>query len=226
MAMTDIVLAAKIVAAAAAAVLAGYAIWKIRNRDRQGRLHMLDPFLGVLDRPRVSLTSWRYPAVQGDLDHSAARVDLFPDTLVLRALPTLWLQVRWRRAHSGNIRVTVQPTGTEYFAEADGLHTRFRPPPAWPETTEICGTGSESLQVLHLLRGLDLSAFPSLKQLAVNDREVQVTMCCARGDRTTYRVLRSVKFAADAVSQEIVTETMSLLRTVEERLSGHEPAEA
>ena len=187
---------------------------------------MLDPFLTVLDHPQVSLTPWRYPTVKGGLDSSAARVDLFPDTLVLRTLPTLWLQVRWRRAHSGSIRVTVQPSGTEYFTEENGLGTRFLPPPGWPQTTEICGSGSESLHVLRLLQELDLSEFPSLKQLIVNDREVQVTMRCARGDRSTYRVLRSVKFPADAISQNIVAETLTLLRTVEEKLSEHEPSEA
>ena len=42
------------------------------------------------------------------------------------------------------------------------------------------------------------------------------TLRCARGDRSTYRVLRSANFPADAVTPYIVQETLDLLREIED----------
>lgn len=215
----DLILPAKLAAATAAALAPVLITWKGHSSERRQRIHMLDGFLGRLQTAKVGMSPWRYPVVQGALDASPVRVDLIPDTLVLRTLPTLWLQARWLKPHVGRLRVTVEPSGTEYMADDLGLTTRFAPPSGWSRTTEVCGSGSGSLLLLHELQRVDLAAFPSLKLIELTERELKVTMRCARGDRTTYRVLRSAKFAPDAVTPQLIDETLTLLRTVEETLS-------
>jgi hypothetical protein len=179
---------------------------------------MLDTFLPAVEGPSLRLSPWRYLNLQGRLDGRPARIDLIPDTLIPRALPTLWLQARWAGPHDGWLSVTKGWNGAEYFNEDTDAGTRLPRPASWPADTVVRGDDGGSLALLHRIEHLDLDAYPSLKQLVVTGDEVKVTLRCARGDRGVYRALRSGSFPADAVTPAIVAETLTVLRDIEKTL--------
>lgn len=211
----DLILLEKVAVAAAGAMLLWWRLARARRREAEGRGHMLDAFLPVAEGPILRLSPWRYINLKGRLAGRPARIDLIPDTLVRRSLPTLWLQVRWARPHRGWLCVTTQWNGAEYFSDDADAGTRLVSPAAWPSHTMVRGHGQHSSALLHQIEDLDLRAYPSLKQLVFSGDEVRVVLQCARGDRAVYRVLRSGSFPADCVTPAVVDETMDVLRAVD-----------
>jgi hypothetical protein len=212
----------KITAAAAAAAFLAWQLLIFVRGERQGREGMLDPFVPRLENPRRGTDALGYPALAGGYGGAELSLSLFPDTLVLRTLPVLWLQARWRRPHEGRLRVTLDPTGTEYFLENRDFHTRFAPPASWQRLAEARGSSSESLHLLHLLEEVPLYAFPDLKSIEVDEQAVSLTFRCARADRKTYRVLRSARFEGKPVAEAMVDEVLEALREIEEAVNPGE----
>ena len=221
--IVDFALLIKIAGAAAAGVLLTWRVCASYGREWREREHLLDTFLPSLQDVRVGRSPWGYPRVEGLLSGSLARFDLIPDTLVFRSLPTLWLQVRWARRHSARLCVTVEQTGTEFFETDDEVYSLLHTLARWPRNTDVRGQG-DSFSLLQQIERLDLTAYPSLKRLMVSENELKVTMRCARGDRLAYRVLRSAQFPPNAVSPELVAETLALLNDVEDTVNAEAAA--
>lgn len=211
----DFALALKILAGAAAVSLLGWRISHAYRTERVSRRHMLDGFAAALSSPRFDKGPQNLPRVRGALDGTPVVIALDSDTLALRTLPTLWLEARWAREHSATADVLLDPSGTEYFEEDLGFDSRAAPPPGWPDSAVVRVSGAEAAPVLDGLSRVDHTAFPALKYVLVDRHELRVTMKCARADRQTYRVLRSASFKPDAVTPEIVDQTLAALRTIE-----------
>lgn len=208
------------------AIAALFLIWRlfgVRRKDREDRARMLDGFLPEIERPVSSTSPWSYPRVEGRLDGHPVRIDLVPDTLVVRTLPTLWLQLRWMQAYEGSLCVTVDPVGAEFFSD-DADCGRLLPGPAsWGARTEVHADARGGV-LLRRLSAFNPSTYPSLKQLAVLPGEVKITLRCARAERSTYRVLRAAKFDPDCVTPAIVAETLAAARRARDVLTIQEEA--
>jgi hypothetical protein len=213
----------RIAVVAAVALLFVWRLAAASNDERQTREHMLDEFLPRIDHPVLGWSTWRYRRIDGQLDGRPVRVDLVPDTLVPRALPTLWVQIRWAQAHDGELCVTADPVGAEFFSDDGERGERLRPPTAWRRRTEIRGLGG-GRSLLHRLADLDLEDFPAVKQITITRSELKVTLYCARGERQMYRVLRAAKFPPDCVSASLVEESMAVVRTLQDVLDAEREA--
>jgi len=209
----------KVAAATLLAVLLGRWMFRTYRAARRQRLHALDALLPALDQAEVALTPARFPVARGRLDGSPIRVELVPDTLVLRALPVLWLEARWRRRHQGRLRLVLRPTGTEYFTANNVCRRRLPPPPGWAEPVEIWGEGGDAGEILRRLGALNLADFPSLKQVVITEQELRVTLRCKQGERAAYRVLRAAYFDEEPLEAAQVAQLLGALRTIERAMS-------
>jgi hypothetical protein len=213
---------------AAAAILLAVFVWYITEtarRDKGGREHLLDSFLPLLEDPRVEIDPLGYPAIDARLDGEPLVLRLFPDTLVLRTLPTLWLQAAWKRPTGGRLRLTFNPSGMEYFDDDEELGSRFAPPQGWEVPVEICGADSDSLRMYQRLQALVPEEYPSLKRIVLSEDSIRLTMRYARAHRSTYRVLRSAKFEPQTVSDDLAPETVEVLRDLYDAVGGDEEAD-
>lgn len=212
----------RIAIVAAAALLLGWLFLGYLRRDRDKTQHMLDGFLSVLDDPRTGRSPWGYGFVEGSLDGRPARVSLFPDSLVTRTLPTLWLELRWARPHDAWLCVILAANGMEYFADDVDEGTRLVSPGEWPEAVVVRGKGPQSVALARRLRHLDLTAYDDLKMFTLSATETKLIMRCARADVPHYRTLRSAEFPEDSVKPELVLETARVLRDIERTLDAGE----
>lgn len=187
-------------------------------RESRRRLAMLDGVADRIDYASRSRSPWRYPRLEGALDGSPVRIDLIPDTMVRKDVPSMWGQIAWQRPHAGALIVTIDPRAAEYLKECE-IHDRPRlPSPAhWPPRTHVCGD-AEGAALLRRLDELDLGARPHLKQLAIGDTEIAVTVRCARARRRPRLLLPSNDFTTDAIDPEVIEEGLGLLREAEARL--------
>jgi hypothetical protein len=209
-------LIAQILVIAAAALLLGWRLVDAYRRETLGRWHMLDGVADVLDDAHIERTPWRYPRLRGSLEGIATRIDLIPDTLVQRTLPTLWLQVAWEREHDADVNIVFDRVGTEYMAENGAYDWPLRSAQGWPERTEVRGRGRSGKAMLDRLGSLGLADHTELKQVRISAHAAMVSFRCARAERTTYRFLRAAVFRPDAVKREQVVEALSVLKAVED----------
>jgi hypothetical protein len=122
------------------------------------------------------------------------------------------------RPHTGRLRVTLDPSGNEYFSEPDSLRSRFAPPASWRRGAEPCGENADSLHLLRLLEQVDVDRHPALKAVEIGPRALTATFKMGRADRGTYRVLRSANFRPGPASDELVEQVLSALREIENAL--------
>ena len=212
----------RIAIVAAAALLLGWIFLGYLRRDRDKTQHMLDGFLSVLDDARAGRSPWGYEFVEGSLDGRPARVSLFPDSLVTRTLPTLWLELRWARPHDAWLCVILAANGMEYFADEVDEGSRLVSPSEWPEAVVVRGKGPQSVALARRLRSLDFAAYDNLKMFSLRETQTKVIMRCARADVPYYRTLRSAEFPADSVKPELVVESLRVLRDIEDTLDAGE----
>jgi len=214
--MTGLIVAT-FVAVAAIVVWGVLVTW----RESLRRLAMLD---GVMDRfpdARRSKSPWRYPRIEATLDGSPVRLDLIPDTMVRKDVPSMWGEIRWQRSHPAALYVTVDPKGAEYLPDCD-IHQRrnLSPPADWPPRTHVCGDSSRAADLLARLDDLDLTAYPRLKQLAITRDEIAVTIRCAKATRRPRLLVPSNDFTTQAVEPAVIDQGLRLLADVEQRLAG------
>ncbi|MHB9114030.1 MAG: hypothetical protein ACYC6T_05480 [Thermoleophilia bacterium] len=214
----DLVLALKILAVF---VLTAFLVWRFSHAyrtERVARRHILDGFAAALSSTRIEKGLQGLPRLKGVLDDRPLHVALNSDTLALRTLPTLWLEARWAGEHGAVVDALLEPSGTEYFTEDIAFDSRVEPPKGWPQSAVVRASGFEAASVLEGLTHVDPTAFPALKYVLLDRHEVRVIMKCARADRQTYRVLRSASFKPDAVTPELVDQTIAALRSIEDAL--------
>jgi hypothetical protein len=209
----------KIAVVAAVALMLGWRLVVATRTEHLEMASMLDPFLSVIEGATLTRSPWRYPRIDGALDGHPFRVDLVPDTLITRTLPTLWLEVRWAFREEGRFCVTVDPVGTEYFSDDQECGVRLEPPDQWHIRTNVRADRSGRALVGRLTE-FDLTKYPSLKRVTMRDGELRATLRCARGERQIYRVLRAARFPADCVSAALVTEALSVARDVRDALKN------
>jgi hypothetical protein len=211
----DVTLVVKIAIIVAAALVLGYIYVAYFRRDRSKTQHMLDGFLDVVDEAQVSRSPWGYERLHATLDGVPVDIDLIPDSLITRTLPTLWLEVRLARHYPAFLCAITLCNGMEYFADEVDRGSLLRAPREWPDSVRARGDSQASVALLRRLAGWDITAYPHLKMLAFSETGLKVVMRCARGDLTQYRVLRSATFPEDSVKPELVDETVRLLRDLE-----------
>jgi hypothetical protein len=163
------------------------------------RHSILDAGLNVFDTGDISLEPSGFPKIEGKLKGHAYRVALIPDTLTIRRLPQLWLDVTLKRdmpAVRGSVAILVRPSGADYYSLTDRLRDQLQPPWNFPENCLIKGQGPASQltldriapEVALLLRD------PKIKEVAVSARGVRVVRQFAQGNRGHHLILRQSVF--------------------------------
>jgi hypothetical protein len=218
----DISLIIRLAIVVAAALVLSYVFVAYVRRDRHKTQHMLDHFLGVIDDARVGRSPWGYERMVGSLDGSAVKIDLIPDNLITRTLPTLWLELCIARPQEAFLCVIVLCNGMEYFADEVDEGTLLPTPAEWPESVRVRGTSQASVALLRRVRDFDIAAYHDLKLLVFSESGLKVVMRCARGDVPLYRVLRAASFPEDSVKPDLVDQTVRLLRDLEHALDRGE----
>jgi hypothetical protein len=211
----DVTLIIKIAVVVAAGLGLGYLYVKYLYRDRRRTQHMLDDFLPVLGEPTIGRSPWGYERLEGVLDGERVKIDLLPDSLITRTLPTLWLEVCLSRPFDAFLCVITLCNGMEYFADEVDEGTLLNTPSTWPEGVRVRGKSFASMGLLRRVADLDIGAYPHLKLLVFSETGLKVVMRAARGDVSQYRVLRSATFAEDSVKPDLVDETVRLVRHLE-----------
>lgn len=162
-----------------------------------------------------------FPRLEGSLAGRPVRIDAVPDSLTLKRLPQLWLQVTRPMALpiAGDFALLARPTGSEFYALTHRMTRRLETPAGLPPALLARGTGPQSQVLLDRLIDPLSAVFadPRVKELAVTRRGCRVVTQAAQGKRGEYLLLRQSVFEG-LISRATTQASLESLAAIEDAL--------
>ena len=183
----------------AAAGLGGIGWLAVREsrRVRAARRGLLDGCRELLGDEVCSIGGDGFPRISGHHRTWPARIDLVPDTFVVRRLPQLWLRttVAIERPGLAAVSVLQRPTGMEFYAVTHRLADRLDTPSEFPPDVIVRGSGAARRMLDEIAPALaDCLADPKVKEITITERGLRVLRQASEGRRGDHLLLRQAVF--------------------------------
>lgn len=212
------VLTTGLIVAAAVGVLGWLAV-RDHRAARSAREHLLDLCAPLFDRYALIHEGDGLPRLTGRRGASNIDVRLVSDTMTMRRLPQLWLQVTVLRRRPGlaSLSVLVRPSGYEFYSLTGDLHYVIDPPASLPSEIIVRGSNANAAILFEKLKA-PLTAIlsdPKVKEVAVTAEGVRILRQAAEGRRGEHLLLRQAVFDEAAVSPETFRAVLDEIQSIE-----------
>lgn len=183
--------------------------WMARRDHRAqlaSRRPLLDACAGLFDPYAITHGSDGFPRLAGRCGTHNIDVRLISDTMTIRRLPQLWLEVtRLERVKgTAGFSVLVRPSGYEFYSLAPDFHHVIDTPSDFPSETMVRGRNANSRGLFEKLAPTvaRILADPRIKEVAVTPAGLRIIRQAGEGRRGEYLLLRQATFDAAAVPPE------------------------
>ena len=172
--------------------------WRDHRRLRASRRGLLDACVGALDEVRLSHGGDDFPRISGRHRGRKVAVELIPDTMTMRRLPQLWLQVTLigRVPVRSGVAALVRPAGYEFYSLTSTFHHVLDPPPGFPFEVIVRGEDAGAEAVLgaaaHTMAAI--LSDRQVKEVAITRNGLRVIRQAAEGRRGEHLLLRQAVF--------------------------------
>lgn len=187
-----------------------------KARDR--RLHPLDACAALLRNARLTHGGDAFPRLRGSYGGLDIDVQLICDTMVMRRLPQLWLQVTVleRRPDIGGVAALVRPAGYEFYSLTGVFEHVIEPPPLFPAETVVRGESQRAEHTFDLVSGPMAAILfdPAVKEVAVTREGLRIMRQAAEGRRGEHLLLRQAVFDNAAVPAECLERTLHEIEAI------------
>jgi hypothetical protein len=191
---------------------------RARRTDAEERRRLFAGVVPLLEDPRLTGDGVHgYPVLTGRLDGRPVTLRAIVDSVALRKLPVLWVELVVHRALAvgGTVNVLLRPQGTEFFSPDTGFARELEPPPEFPRPVRVsCASPEGAPPTRAFAPALDLLHDPATKELAVGRGGLRVVLRVAEGDQASYRTTRRVVFDRPRVSPDAVRRAVAALDAV------------
>lgn len=196
-------------------VAAGVQLWRTRAAGvarRAARAGFLDECQGLFRSGLKAVAATGFPRVSGEYRGHGFDVQVVPDTLSFRKLPTLWLLVTLPEAMPvrGRFDLMMRPMGMESFSTHAGLAEQIAVPAGFPDGCVIRTDDAGGLPDAAVLRRhLDgLAASGRFKELVVAPKGLRIVWLAEEADRGGYLLYRDAEMGARALDPEVLRPLM------------------
>lgn len=203
------------------AIIAGPLAWlAIRDHKklRTSRISLLDDCLPLFDRPELTHGGDSFPAIRGTVANRRVDVRLISDTMTIRRLPQLWLQVTAldRLPDIAGVAVLVRPSGYEFYSLTAGFEHVMDTPPSFPREVLVRGENPRADFTLKKLTApmAAILSDPTVKEIAVTRQGLRIIRQAGEGRRGEYLLLRQAVFDGAAVSAAALQSTLDEIDTL------------
>ena len=185
--------------ALAGALLIAALAMRERAAANAKRRIILDPVLRMFDAPKLTVDRSGFPKLEGQLHGENLRVALIPDTMTIRRLPQLWLEVTMRcdlPIEDQGLAILIRPSGADYYSLTERMKIQLAPPKTFPFECLVKGESSRSQQTLDRIadRASRHLADPRVKEIAVTKNGLRMIRQLAEGKRGEHLLLRQSVF--------------------------------
>ncbi|MGB5066334.1 MAG: hypothetical protein WBO29_03020 [Albidovulum sp.] len=203
--------------AGATGVIALTLVWRDRGAGasrRASRANYLDRCEGLFDRPVKGQSPTGFARLGGTYRGRNFDVQVLPDTLTFRKLPTLWLLVTIPAPMpvGATLDIMRRPIGTETFSNFGTLQVQLEPiaglpPEAVMRTDDPGGLPSEAVLRDHL--GLFTS--DRVKELVISPKGLRITFLAEEANRGRYLLYRDAEMGMEPLAAEVLRPLMDQL---------------
>ena len=136
------------------------------------------------------------------------RIEPHTDSISVRKLPALWLQVSLRDELPvpATLDVMMRPRNVEYWSPFDQLAHELERPANWPPNANLRTDKAEGAGDLRRLIEPHLGFLrdPRGKEILITPRGVRVTLLAAEGERGAYLLQRQAQFSGAPLDPTLV----------------------
>lgn len=194
-------------------------------RAARDRAAVLDDVIGLLDAGRMNDCRsgghrGAHPTVTGSVGGHPVTLRLVVDSLTLRKLPVLWLEVVVRRplAVAAPLNLLRRPTGTEFFSPDGRFPDEIAPPPGCPRPVRVSTTDAALAPHAAVLDpAADLLGDPRLKEIGLGRGGVRAVWLVAEADQASYRLGRRADFGPARVAAPDLFRLLAVLTGIGDR---------
>lgn len=202
-------------------IIAGPLTW-LALRDhkalRETRVSLLDDCARLFDRYALTHGGDSFPRLSGRCGQHNVDVRLISDTMTIRRLPQLWLQVTVldRLKDADGVAVLVRPSGYEFYSLTTAFHHVIETPPSFPEEVIVRGETPRAAKRFEKLAPsiAAILSDPRVKEIAVTRQGLRIIRQADEGRRGEYLLLRQAVFDQAAVSADQLKAMMDEIETL------------
>jgi hypothetical protein len=206
----------------------------IALRDHTARHASRRALLGectrLFDRHALTHEGDSFPRLSGRIGARNLDVRLISDTMTIRRLPQLWLQVTVleRLPGIGGLAILVRPSGYEFYSLASDFHHVIEPPADFPPELIVRGKNARSDAVFERLApaAAAILSDPLVKEIAVTPEGFRIIRQASEGKRGDYLLLRQAVFDETAVPAAVLETALNDIDALRRSLEIPEKAMA
>ena len=140
-----------------------------------------------------------YPRLVSWIDGHSVTFAVVVDSLSLRKLPVLWLEVVHHRALpvAATVSALRRPHGADFFSPNATFAHELPAPAGWPRPVRLATRGPQTAPAVSTLDAMgELLDRPGSKEVALGPRGVRVVHLLAEAEQASYRLGRRAVFGA------------------------------
>jgi hypothetical protein len=167
----------------------------------------------LFDRYALTHEGDSFPRLSGRIGTHNVDVRLVSDTMTIRRLPQLWLQVTVLERLQGvsGLAILVRPSGYEFYSLTSDFHHVIEPPASFPRELIVRGKDARSDLVFERLApaAAAILADPQVKEVAITPEGFRIVRQASEGRRGDYLLLRQAVFDENAVPASVLEAALS-----------------
>jgi hypothetical protein len=185
---------------------------------RATRTGLLDDCARLFDRYALTHGGDSFPQLSGRSGTRNVDVRLISDTMTIRRLPQLWMQVTvlHRFENVSGVAVLVRPSGYEFYSLTAGFNHVLETPSSFP--SEVIVRGETPNAKIHFEKLAPSMAVilqdPRVKEIAVTRQGLRIIRQADEGRRGEYLLLRQAVFDQATVSAEQLDAVLDEIETL------------
>ncbi len=192
----------------------------------RARLAYFDECAGLFTELRRGRADHGFPRLNGSFAGQLFDLQVVPDTLTFRKLPSLWLMVTVPSPQP--LRATtdfmMRPTGSEVFSRFGALPVQLVTPPGFPADLAVRTDDPDELPQGTALQAVRAAFFsPRVKEVLASPRGLRIVWLAEEGDRSRYLIFRDAELGMVPLAPEVLRPLLSQCLAISAALSA-EPA--
>jgi hypothetical protein len=219
-----------ILIAAVIAGILGFIAVRDHKAMRGSRRGLLDRCLPLFDRYTHKECGDSFPQLSGRVGDQNVDVRLICDTMTMRRLPQLWLQVTVLHEMQGitGFAVLVRPSNYEFYSMTGNFDHVIEPPPSFPSEVIVRADGPYGSVFFDRLAPTlaVILADPKVKEIAVTRRGIRIIRQAAEGRRGEHLLLRQAVFDHATVEAETLGGMLADIRRLQHAVTPKESVPA
>jgi hypothetical protein len=212
-----------------AAIVVALAAWQAAAKNRRARERAVAALFSeartlITDAREETRQAASYPRLIGTWQGLPVQLTPVIDTLAVRRLPALWLQVTLQSPLpvEAHFDMMMRPAGPTTFSNFDLLRHGIGLPMGFPEHAALRTDDPTRVLDPSVIRPhLALFAIPQAKELLITQNGIRVVWLVAEADRARYGVLRQAEFGDAVMSAQDLEAILTTLVAIRVDILQH-----